>query len=506
MSFLDLVSEELNDEYKKTENGALGYNSSKKHLLDLNFSVSSMRSWTEIKIKQQFALAYNENYILATKWLFYLRDIRAKGMGERRTFRILMNWLAKTNPNEAKKLIFLIAEYGRFDDIFCLLDTEVEDDVYDYIKTSLNKDIKALENEENISLLAKWLPSCNASSSKTKELARKICKKLGYTEEEYRKILSSLRKKLDLVECKASANMWDLIDYNSVPSRANLKYRKAFIKNDSKRRLAFLESLKKGDPNVKINSSTVYPSDIVAKYVNVRGWSYTMNDKDDTLEEIWKALPDYTLGDSNTLVIRDGSASMLSNVSGDSNITALDISTALAIYFAEHNKGEFHNKFMTFSAKPEMVDLSPATSLQEKVEICYSHSDYTNTDIKALFGLLLDVACKNKLKQSDMPSNLLIISDMEFDQGVTSSIPLFEEIRILYQTKGYKIPRLIFWNVCSRTMTIPMRENEMGMALVSGFSPAVYNMVLSNELDPYKALLNEINAKRYDMVEEALKN
>ena len=238
-------------------------------------------------------------------------------------------------------------------------------------------------------------------------------------------------------------------------------------------------------------------------------------EKNDSLEGLWNALPDYVQEDFSTLVVRDGSGSMNICVGG-TMVTALDVSTALAIYFAEHCKGQYNNKFITFSSKPQMIDMSYATSLRDKLEICDAYDDCSNTDLKAVFDLILETAIEHDLKQEELPNNILIVSDMEFDSmtschywsnsqsSVAETKTLLESINAEYQMNGYKMPRLIFWNVCSRTNSIPLQENEAGVTLVSGFNPAVYNMVLSDELDPYKCLLEQINAERYDAVEKAL--
>lgn len=252
-----------------------------------------------------------------------------------------------------------------------------------------------------------------------------------------------------------------------------------------------------------INAGTLFPSDIVHKYYQANSmwrWRFELGDYDESLEGLWNALPDYVVGDSSTIVVRDGSGSMTTTI-GNTSVSALDVATALAIYFAEHLKGQFFNKFITFSSRPEMIDMSNATCLRDKIEICEAHDDCSNTDIKAVFNLILSTAIDNDLKQNDLPSNILIVSDMEFDSMMgehyrstldgnhSSSKALLESISSEFQVHGYKMPRLIFWNICSRTNTIPLQENEAGVALVSGFNPAVYNMVLSDELDPYKCLL-----------------
>lgn len=511
MTFINNLREQLNCEKQVTENGAIGYKTSGKELLDLNFAVGSMRNWNDDRIINSFIKAYYESPLLAVKWLFYLRDIRGNGMGERHAFRICFKWLSQNHFDYIVNAIALIPEYGRFDDWFCLLDTEAKEIVMSHIKIQLDKDISAMKSGESISLLAKWMPSCNTSSPSTRNLARSICKELGLTERLYRKTLSSLRAYINIVEAKMTAKEWKEIDYSQVPSRANLIYGKAFLRNDEERRRDFLNKLSRGE--TKMNASTLFPSDIVNQYYSlIYCRENKIIGKDDSLEGLWNSLPNYVGDDSTTLVVRDGSGSMRTCI-GSTKVTALDVSTALAIYFAEHCRGQFYNKFITFSSHPQLIDMANAACLRDKLEICEAHDDWTNTDIKAVFDLILNTAVENNLSQEDLPRNVLIVSDMEFDsacsyhewcEGSVDFQLLFEVISDEFKTVGYKMPRLIFWNVCSRTNTIPLKENEMGVVLVSGFNPAVYNMVLSDETDPYRCLLKQLNSERYQAVEDAL--
>lgn len=515
MAFMEKLYQRIIQEKQTTENGAIGYKTSGKQLLDANFAVSSMRNWDDEEIRRTFTKVYYENPLLAVKWLFYLRDIRGNGMGERHTFRVCMNWLLKNHYESAKNVVSLIPEYGRFDDWFCLLDTQAGEEIICEMKMQLMWDLEAMEAGNQVSLLAKWLPSCHTSSAATRKLARDIYQAFGFSEEEYRKILSKLRAYLDVVEVKMSANKWNEIDYSKVTSRANLNYGPAFLKNDEMRRRDFLAKLVRGEE--RIHADTLFPSDIVSKYYErspLYGWITVLKEQDDTLEALWKSLPDYVSGDASTLVVRDGSGSMSVRV-GNTDTRALDVATALTIYFSERCRGEFKDRFITFSASPQLIDLSHAESLVDKLGICYEYDDCSNTNIQAVFQIILETALTNNMQQEDMPRNILIVSDMEFDGAVdyprevygygnSAFCTLFEQISNEYESHGYHMPRLIFWNVCSRTNTIPIQQNEAGVVLVSGFNPAVYQMVLSNETDPYRCLLQQLNAERYDAVERAL--
>lgn len=501
--FMKNLKETLNDDfnYSVTENSALGYRTSGKELLDLNFSVSSMRNMSEEKIVEKFVKAFYEDKILAMKWLFYCRDRTA--IGERRLFRICLKYLAENHQDIAKKVIKLVPEYGRWDDLWCLLDTDLKDDVCEVVVHQLLEDGVNMKQSKPISLLAKWMPSANTSSKETKRLAHIIMDNINFTDRQYRKMLSELRAYLNVVEVKMSAKQWDRIDYAAVPSRANLIYNNAFLRNDEERRREYLNKLEKGE--TKINAGVLFPHDIVHKYGSSR-WDLSPVD-DPTLEQLWKALPDYVSGAENTICVADGSGSMTSRIGG-TNVTALSVANALAIYFAERSSGQFKDTYITFSSRPQIVDLSNANSLREKIEIATNHCEVANTNIEATFDLILHTAIRNEMTQDDMPQNVLVLSDLEFDRMTSGRTDkrLFEELADRYKAHGYKLPRLVFWNIMSRTGTIPVKENEAGVALVSGFSPAIVKMVLSNSTDPFECLLEQLNSERYAPVENAVKD
>ncbi len=508
MNFMENMKETLEEEFNEsvTENGALGYRTTGKAILDFNFKVSSYRNKSEEEIIEDFEKVWLENKVLAMQFLFFIRD-REDGLGERRLFRVIIKHLANTEPEVVKKVIPVIAEYGRWDDLLELFNTPIEAYMLKNICEVWHKDISDMMENKNISLLAKWLPSINASSKTTKERAKKIIKFINdfssdtggaLTEAEYRRALSTLRKYLDVTERKMCANEWDKIKYENVPSRANLNYNNAFLRHDEERRKEFLDKVEKGEK--KINSGKLYPHDIVHKYT---GGGCRVKSTDQTLEELWKALPSKEI--ENTLVVADGSGSMTCKI-GNTNISALDVANALAIYFAEHNKGQFNNKYITFSENPKFVDFDGCESLQEKIRKALVYDEIADTNIEKVFNLILTTAKKYSIPQEEMPANILMISDMEFNYAVESEPDekLFKTISRRYGEAGYKLPRLIFWNVNSRTGTIPLKENELGIALVSGFSTNVAEMVMSNELDPLKVLLNKLNTERYKKIGELI--
>lgn len=465
-----------------TENGALTHATSGSALLDLFAMGGALRNRSDKEVDSLFRKAFKEDALNATKVAFYLRDIRG-GQGERKTFRTILSTLASSNPEVVRKNLEHIVEYGRWDDLLVLLNSELEIVVLDFMKNKFFED-KALCNEgKSFSLLAKWLPSENASSQTTKAYAKKIRKYFGMSSKEYRKSLSVMRKALDIVERKASSGKWEDINYSIVPSKAALMYRGAFYKHDATRYANFVNAVKEGV--AKINTATIYPYEIVSKILYNRA-------RDEALMALWDNLPNYAGDDKNALVVAD--------VSGSMTGLPMAMSISLAIYFAERNKGIFKNCFMTFSTRPAIVELK-GKNLVEKIHNVSKAHWSMSTNLQATFDVILNAAVKGAISESDMPSTLYIISDMEFDACVENGKKTnFDAIKEKYDAAGYHMPTLVFWNVNSRNNNLPVRYNENGVALVSGNSPSVFKMSVTGNLDPYAFMMNTIGSERYNRI------
>lgn len=493
MNFMEALE---NSQESITENGAIGFKTTGHKLVDLNFAIPSFRAKID---KDLFEQALKQDEKLTLKWLLYLRDIR-KGVGERSSFRSFIKYLVQINHQLAKKFleVVLIEEYGRWDDYVALLDIKDEEIVRIIgrkLKAQLLFDMADMNQGKSISLLAKWLPSENASSTKTKKRARKMMDILRISSKDYRKCLSQLRKYLNVVEVKMSANEWNSIDYNTVPSKANLIYRDAFYRHDKDRRLEYINSLQKGE--AKINAQAMFLHDIVSHY-NLDG------NIDNTLEAMWQAQEKLN-GFGNTLVVRDGSGSMLCSLD-KTTVTILDVANAITLYCAENNEGAFKDKFITFSRKAKLVDLSNKHTLLAKLRKLSTEDECTNTSIGSVFSLILRTMKENNLPQEDMPQTILIVSDMEFDPiSMNWSDKIFKVIKDKFSEAGYQLPKLVFWNIASRTNTIPITQNKNGVILVSGFSRNLMEMVMSSELDSYKALIQVLNTSRYGIIDEIYK-
>lgn len=511
---------ERNNNLQRTKNGAVGFSTTGNELVDLNFKVPSFRNGVPEEDRMKFRAAMARNLRYAVKWLFFVRDAR-EGLGERRAFTDLFTEFFRYDSGSATKVISLIAEYGRWKDIFDIVlgsnDCVLRKECFDTVKNQLSVDAKNFAEGKSVSLLAKWAPSINASDM-TRRLALELRDHLGLSSREYRKMLSNLRAQIGVVERMTCANKWGEINYEHVPSKANLRYKDAFLKHDRQRREAFLDAvLNTTDENKpKINASVLYPYEIWAKYVHSQSsscWRPTVSHMDDSLEALWQNMKDIDCG-GNTMVVCDGSGSMTTRVGTSGNVQALDVSRSLSVYFAERCNGEFKNKFIEFSQNPRFIDINGCPTLFDKIKKVSSYNDCGNTDIEKVFLIILKAAVSKQMKQSDLPERILIISDMEFDNATTYNrwdgdfqsemSTLFENIEKQYNKAGYKMPKLVFWNVNSRTNTIPVTQSESGVILVSGFSVNIARMVMSGKADPWLALKETLDGERYSLIDEAL--
>jgi hypothetical protein len=399
-----------------------------------------------------------------------------------------LTWLANNHGDEVKHLVKYIQEYGRWDDLYCLVGTPLEGEAFDVIKTQFEKDMKAVDNNESISLLGKWLKSINTSSKESVALAKLTARYLGLNDKAYRKSLSKLRSYSNVVEVKMSANAWGEINYEAVPSKASLNYgglNGAFYRHDEERYGAFLAS-------GNINAAALFPYDIVRKY-NCTS-CYDSAKEDPALEAQWKNLPAY-FGDKKFLVMADTSGSMCG--------LPIFISTSLAIYAAEHIEGEYHGKFITFTDVPRFYDLDDSKSLIERVkEVLKRENVGYNTNLERAFRLVLDVAKQTKCPKEDLPEAIVIISDMEIDEfGSRDSNTLFTEyMRKEFEDAGYTMPTLVYWNVNARSNTFHAESTE-NVCFVSGASANVFKSLFDNiGLSAIDLMKRVLLSERYSVI------
>lgn len=468
-----------------TENGAATYASTLSECLDLFATIGAIRQESDEEIITRFSRAFAENADIAMKILFFGRDVRG-GLGERRVFRVIVNWLAGHEPAALRRNIALIPEYGRFDDLIALMGTACEKDALAVIREQLRKD---LASQEGVSLLAKWLPSVNASNTETVRMGKKIARALGMTDAEYRRTLVKLRARIRIIENNLRERDYTF-DYAAQPSKAMFKYRAAFIRNDGERYEAFMEQVEKGEK--ALHTGTLAPYEIIAPCVWLWDEPELSAEERKAMDGTWNALEDFTTGE-NAIVVVDGSGSMYS---GDKPMPAA-VAMSLGIYFAERNTGAFKGHFITFSENPRLVEIK-GRDIVEKVRYCMGYNEVANTNIQRVFELILNAALKNRVPQEELPSRMYIVSDMEFDACITSADTTnFEYAKQLFAENGYKLPEVVFWNVASRHPNQPVTMNEQGVALVSGCTPRIFSMVAGGNMSPWTVMMEVLQSERY---------
>ncbi len=490
------VLSELKREWNRarTENGALTLKTSESGLVDLFATVGALRHRSADVMIKRFRRAYAEDPSDAMRILFFGRDIR-EGLGERKVFRTVLRDLAFTHPQSVEKNLAYIAEYGRYDDLLVLLDTPLESKTAEYLKQCFFGELSCVDGGEKPTLLAKWMPSVNASSRETVRLAKKLAKHFGMSDAEYRRALSRLRAELSLTENAIRTKDYSFA-YEGVPSRAMMKYREAFYRRDGERFDRYLEGVSRH--KTKMNTMAIEPYEIVEKVTRHEAYAFGYIDRFFSPEErrmldtMWKALPCYTT-DENALVVVDASGSMY----GSRDPMPISVAISLGLYFAERNRGAFHNHFISFSRNPELVEVK-GFDIVEKIRRCMSMSDPANTSLERVFSLILSAAIRNRVPQSELPTRLYIVSDMEFDACVTGRHETnYQNAKRRFEEAGYRLPQVIFWNVDSRHMTQPVRMDENGTALVSGFTPRLFGMMLQGEISPAAMMYSVIRSERY---------
>ena len=490
---LEFLKKEANKTY--TENGAVTNRSTGKACLDLFATIGALRRESDEEIAIRFIRAFTEDSDTAMKILFYGRDIRG-GLGERRVFRTALKWLAANEKSSVVRNLPDIAEYGRWDDVLVLLDTPCRRNVLALMKDQFQKDLTAMENGGEVSLLGKWLPSVNASNDNTVRLAKMITKFFGMSDRDYRKALSSLRAHIRIIENNLRERDYTF-DYAKQPSKAMFKYRRAFLRNDEERYTAYMDKVSRGEAT--LHTGTLMPYEIVEPYLYTSGyWSNhcfmkaISEDEKRILNTTWAALEDFTT-DENALAVIDTSGSMF--CAGKPMPAAVALS--LGLYFAERSRGAFANHFIEFSRTPQLIEIKGET-FADRLRYIAGFNEIANTNLEAVFNLILSAAVRNHVPQSELPAKLYIISDMEFDSCVqNASGTVFNNAKALYERFGYKLPQIVFWNVASRNQQQPITMNDRGVALVSGCTPRVFSMVMDDELSPYAYMMSVIGSERY---------
>lgn len=493
-TFINELEKDFN--IKKTENHADALYSTLSKVYDMFAFGGAYRNRSDEDVILLFSEAYDENPDLALKCLFYLRDIRGVGQGERRFFDVCYRWLVQTHPRTATKLLQYLPEYGRWDEVLKVTEgTNCWDNAVDLIQHQLKEDIRS---NGHPSLCAKWMPSENASSQDTVALASNLRKSLNLTSRQYRKMLSELRAQIKLVESQMSQNRWEEIQFDKLPSKAGMKYRAAFGRNPitSEKYRNFMNS-----KETKVNAGTLYPYEITRK-ARAGSFYYDANEVA-ILGKYWNNLKDYLNGADNSIMcVCDFSGSM--TWSGYQNVVPIDISLSLGIYTAERMGGPFKDRFISFSNRPQLHRVYGDT-IVDKVKNVLRTAEVATTNLPAVFDLFYNMVVDGRANSEDLPKTLVIISDMEINGGSnfrskSEASTTMDRIAVKWAKAGLRFPNVVYWNVNARNNTI-LQEPSSRITYVSGCSPSIFEQVLSGKSGVELMLDTLVSSGRYAVIE-----
>ena len=488
-----------------TENGAVTHRTSKSALLDMFALGGAYRNRSDEDCILLFKNAFEENPTYALKCLFYLRDVRG-GQGERRFFRVCIKWAANNATEAIRRNLIYIPFYGRYDDLYVFVGTKLESDAMKIIKDQLSLDVQC----ETPSLLAKWLKSENTSSKESKRLGGITREYLGMDHKQYRKTLSILRARINVLERLMSENKWDQIVFDRIPSKAGMKYKNAFARHDIERAKAGVQTYADfaKDETKSVNAAVLNPVDIANQIFN-RTWGEGATQTERLMwQKYWDNLEDYYNGAKvSDLAIVDVSGSMTGQ--------PMNAAVSMGAYMAERCKGPFKDHFITFSSNPQLVKFE-GVDVYDKFIRARGADWGGSTNIEAVFNMMLDVALRNGVSVEDMPQTLYIFSDMEFNgcisrgpistsrwgmgepvRGIGEIETLLEGIAKKWAVYGYKLPRVIFWNLDARQNNIPALGGRF--SYVSGFSMNMVKTILSGK-DGYDLMKEKLNEPRYSVI------
>ena len=496
--------------YTLTENGAVTHKSTKSDLLDMFAMGAAMRTRSDEDVILMFRKAFAENPTYALKCLFYIRDVRG-GQGERRFFRVAIKDLVAVDKEAVRRNLIHVPEFGRWDDLYVFIGTALEGDALKIMKDQLALDVQC----KTPSLLAKWLKSENTSSHESRRLGKVTRKYFGMTAKQYRKTLSILRARINVLERLMSENRWDEIEFDKIPSKAGMIYKNAFARHDIERQQAAVQSYADfaKDTTKKVNASVLNPVDIAEQIFKYGNWSKPSETDRLMWDKYWSCLKDYYHG-------REERGLAIVDVSGSMSGQPMAAAVSMGAYIAERGKGPFVDHFVTFSGYPELVRFE-GVDIYDKFQRARQADWAMNTNIEATFDMLLNTALQTKCPADEMPQTLYIFSDMEFDgciscgpastgrgywhddcrritggaQGVTT---LLESIAQKWSAYGYELPRVIFWNLNARNDNIPALGGRF--SYVSGFSMNMIETILSGK-DGVDLMLEKLDSERYAVIQ-----
>lgn len=198
----------------------------------------------------------------------------------------------------------------------------------------------------------------------------------------------------------------------------------------------------------------------------------------------------------------------MADVSGSMMGKPMSVAIAMAMWISGMATEEWRNMFLTFSAVPTFVTYDDSLTLREKIEIISQAPWGMNTNLSIAFKLMLDKASKECIPAAEMPKQLIIISDMQFDYACGDTN--LEDIRKQYSETNdpegipYEMPTIVFWNVSGvfNGAAAPATMYDQNVIMLSGFSKDLIKVLLNNEEfpTPYEIMVKTLSDSRYDLM------
>lgn len=502
-------------------------------------------------IQEKFEKILEEGHVEDAFVLAFMnRNIRG-GKGERDLFYEMYSVLLRKKHDIASHLLDLVPHFGYWGDIFTILEMNPleKNVVIELVKKQLADDENAMADKKPASLLAKWIP--REGKPFAKELTAALSKKplIQARLADYRKRISALNKYLQTTEIAMCAGSWDTIKPEKVPGRCMNLNTKAFLneqlkgrglrKPDDESRMSCREHFQtyftqtaKGEKVAK-GADTLYPHEIVNMVGAAIYPGLASGDERNALIGSW-----------NAFVVKAkeggglGRSIPMCDFSGSMTGLPLQVSRALGLLISEVTTDAFKHKMVTFDSNPQLVDLPTSGDIFHKVEYLNRHSQYgqgLSTDFQKAMDLVLTNLVKHRVPVGEEPENIIVLTDMAWDAACGSSqtnmytgnsysrnvkmAPWQTHIQMIRENfkrvgedmfgegKGYKVPRIIIWNLSASCQDMHAKADEEGVVMLAGWSPSLFKVLMAKGVEiqtPYKVLRYQLDDEMYDVVRERI--
>ena len=474
----------------------------------------------------------------------------------------------------AMDLLDLLPLYGCWRDLFTdgfsvNNQYDFRDRIVEITMRTLKTDEEALITDQPISLLAKWIPRENRNGPLASYIARKLypgIPEFSTRMRLYRKRIVALNRKIETTEIAMSGKYWSEIEPSKVPGRCLHKHMKAFLNEnitgrqlirhpESEDRMDCRKNFQehfakaaKGEDGATINGSkTLFPHELIKKIVKSicdEQQIDEVNDPDQRNAFIaqWNSMVTDAKeggGLGRSIAMCDFSGSMQG--SGSNNDIPYYVSMAIGLLISEVTTDEFQDTMLTFDSTPKMHRLPKGTIFDRVKTIINSMSlgQGTSTDFQKAMDLILAELKAKRCLPGKEPDNLIVLTDMNWDQACGSNESSYytgnayrhivktsswqthvEMIREAFKRagedlygegNGWKMPRIIIWNIASTSTDFHAQTDTPGVAMLSGWSPTLFKTLQSKGPDgvepttPMDMLRILLDDERYALIRKRIR-